>query len=190
VGTPPSNFVGPFEVSGHVSPPGEHDQARTCVSARTDDAGQYNLAADLDLLSADRFERDAWTSTPLLRRRGDPLSNRTKFLNGAAVAAVLGSYFIFGSSDRPADVAVTPEPAIGIPQVAFSLLREADAHSPKAMDMTVESRAVPESQMASLEPMGRLDIKPTDRRCQKEKSNSLRRAGMILPAFRQLRLCC
>jgi hypothetical protein len=160
--TPPSNFVGPCDVSEHISPPGERDQERTRVTAKTDDAGPYNLAADLALLSADEFERHAWTSTPLLRRGGDPLSNRTKLLSGAAMAAVIGGYFIFGSSDPPADVAVAPEPAIGIPQVAFSMLREADAHPPKAMDMTVESRAVPEGQMALLEPMGRLKVKPTD----------------------------
>jgi hypothetical protein len=110
MGTPASNFVGPFDVSEHVSPRGERDQERARVSAKTDDVEQYKLAADLGLLSADDCERDAWTSTPLLRRRGDQLSNRTKLLSGAAVAAVLGGYFIFGSSDRPADVAVTPNP--------------------------------------------------------------------------------
>jgi hypothetical protein len=125
----------------HISPRGERDQERARVSA-------------------DDFERDAWTSTPLLRRRGDPLSNWTKLLSGAAVAAVLGGYFIFGSSDRPADVAITPEPAIGVPEVAFSSLREAEVRSAK-MATTVESRAVPEAQMVSSEPMGRLDIKPT-----------------------------
>jgi hypothetical protein len=51
---------------------------------------------------------------------------------------------------------------IGVPQVAFSSLREAEARSGKTMATTVESRAMPEGQMASLEPMGRLDIKPTN----------------------------
>jgi hypothetical protein len=78
------------------------------------------------------FEPDGWIPAPLLRR---PLPNRTKFLSVSVVAAVLGGYFIFGSSDRPADVAVTPEPATGTPPVAFSSLREAEAPSAKAMDI-------------------------------------------------------
>jgi hypothetical protein len=84
------------------------------------------------------------------------------------VAAVLGGYFIFGSSDRPADVAITPEPAIGVLEVAFSSLREAQARPAKTTATTVESRTVPEGQMATLEPMGRLDIKPTKPQTEKQ----------------------
>jgi hypothetical protein len=222
MGTPPSNLVGPFDVSEHISPPRQRDQERARVSAETDDAAQYSLlpapdrkeqvqddvsleagatedhklttklemsirlpqggreawcsprgadgAADLGLPfvtepktvpNSRSLEPDAWISTPLLRRPGDPLSNRIKFLSASVVAAVFGGYFIFGSADRSADVAVTPEPAAGIPSVAFSSAQEAEVRSAKAMDRTVESRAVPEGPMASL--MGRLDINPTEK---------------------------
>ena len=94
--------------------------------------------------------------TPLFHRPSDLLSNRIKFLSASAVVGVLAGYFIFGNSDRRADVTVTPEDTRGIPLVA---LREMEAPSTKATNMTVESRAVPEGQMASLEPVVRLDIK-------------------------------
>jgi hypothetical protein len=128
--------------------------------------GWWWLPADLRLLSVDvpttvpnsrSFEPDAWIPTQLLRRPSDPLSNRIKFLSASAVIGVLAGYFIFGNSDRRADVTVAPERTTGIPFVA---LRETGAPSTKATNMTVESRAVPEGEMASLEPVVRLDIKP------------------------------
>jgi len=39
-------------------------------------------------------------------------------------------------------------------------VRETEAPSTKAANMTAESRAVPEAHVASLEPVVRLDIKP------------------------------
>jgi hypothetical protein len=128
--TSSSNSSGQFDVSAHISPPGE---------------------------------RDAWMPTPLLRRPSDPLSNRTKFLIASAIAALLAGPFVFGSSDRPVDVAVAPQPTIDAPPpVAFLPLREAMAPSAEARGITVESRAEREVQTASVQPTVRLDIKPTE----------------------------
>ena len=98
----------------------------------------------------------------MLRRPSDSLSNRMKFLSAGAIAGLLAGYFVFGSSDRPVDVAVAPQPTIDIPAVAFLPLREVAAPSAEARDITVESRAEPEARTASLQPAVRLDIKPSE----------------------------
>jgi hypothetical protein len=54
----------------------------------------------------------------MLRRRRDPVSIRTKFLIAIAVAALPAGYFVFGSSDRPVDVAI-PQATTDIPPVEF-----------------------------------------------------------------------
>src|SRR5258706_2041696 len=110
------------------------------------------------------FGRDGWKSTPLLRWPGDPLFNRAKSLIAIAiaVAALPAGYFIFASSDRPADVAVAPQATTNVPYVEFLPLRKADAPSANATDVTVESRAEPEVQKESLQSARPLDIKPTE----------------------------
>jgi hypothetical protein len=75
---------------------------------------------------------------------------------------------------------VTLEPAAGIPSVAFSSAQEAEVRSAKAMDRTVESRAVPEGPMASL--MGRLDINPTDKGIDAKQPPTLPERGKQLLA--------
>ena len=108
------------------------------------------------------FGRDGRKSTPLLRWPGDPLFNRAKSLIAIAVAALPAGYFIFASSDRPADVAVAPQATTNVPYVEFLPLRKADAPSANATDVTVESRAEPEVQKESLQSARPLDIKPTE----------------------------
>jgi hypothetical protein len=176
MGTSPSNSVGPSDVSARISPPREHDEEGTRVRAKTVGAAQCNLSSVADRIGKEQmqaaaspragnsssFEPDAWTPTPLLRRPSDPLSKRTKFLIASAVAAPLAGYFVFGSSDRPVHVAVAPGPTIEIPPVEFLPLREAQAPAATALGITVESRAEPEVQTASLQPAARLDIKPTE----------------------------
>jgi hypothetical protein len=105
------------------------------------------------------FKPDEWMPTPLSPRRGDPLSNRTKFLIAIAVAALPGGYFIFGNFDRPVDVAVVPQATTDIPPVEFSSARETEAPSTKSTGITAEGRAEPEVQTAPL-PVP-LDTKPT-----------------------------
>ena len=105
------------------------------------------------------FEPDGRRSTQMLRRPSDPLSIRTKFLIAIAVAALPAGYFVFGSSDRPVDVAVTPQTIADIPPVEFLPLREAQA---PAVDTNVESRIEPEVRTAPLQPTAPLDIKPTE----------------------------
>jgi len=229
MGTSSSNSVGPFDVSAHISPPGEPDkdgaQIRQQLEQRTLSVADFGLAkAALEHL-ADRigeeqlqaaassqagtpeddkltkletsirapeawrlprcaqlpavhglpsvdapttvpnstsFEPEAWMPTPLLLRPSDSLSNRMKFLSAGAIAGLLAGYFVFGSSDRPVDVAVAPQPTIDIPPVAFLPLRKVEAPSAEARDTTVESRAEPEVQTASLQPAVRSDIKPTE----------------------------
>src|SRR5258705_2169155 len=108
------------------------------------------------------FGGDGRKSTPLLRWPGDPLFNRAKSLIAIAVAALPAGYFIFASSDRPADVAVAPQATTNVPYVEFLPLRKADAPSANATDVTVESRAEPDVQKESLQSARPLDIKPTE----------------------------
>src|SRR6266481_1418497 len=238
MGTFSSNSVGPFDVSAHISPPGEPDKDGTRVRVATqtrqqleqrilsvadfclteaapehlaDRIGKEQLQAAASsqkgtpeddklakletnrspqgapetsrLLPADQlsvitvtclplvkeattiprstsFEPDRRRSTRMLRRRSDPLSIRTKFLIAIAVAALPAGYFVFGSSDRPVDVAVTPQTIADIPPVEFLPLREAQA---PAVDTNVESRIEPEVRTAPLQPTAPLDIKPTEK---------------------------
>jgi hypothetical protein len=102
---------------------------------------------------------DAWLPTPLLRRPGDPLSSRTKFVIASATAVLLSGYFVLRNSYRPNDVAVVPQPKFDLPSVASLALPEASAPSAAARGTTVESRTEPE---ASLQPTARLAVKPTD----------------------------
>jgi hypothetical protein len=128
-------------------------------TSSSNSAGPFDVSAYI----SPPGEPDAWMPTPLLRRPNDPLSNRTKFLIASAIAALLAGPFVFGSSDRPVDVAVAPPPTIDIPPpVAFLPLREAMAPSAEASGITVESRAEPEVQTAPLQPTVLLDIKPTE----------------------------
>jgi hypothetical protein len=124
--------------------------------------GLPSVNAPTTVSNSRSFEPEAWMPTPLLLRPGDSFSNRMKFLSAGAVAGLLAGYFVFGSSDRPVDVAVAPRPTIDIPPVAFLPLREVEAPSAEARDITLESRAEPEVQMASSQPTVRLDIKPTE----------------------------
>jgi hypothetical protein len=64
------------------------------------------------------FEPDQRRSTRMLRRPSDPRSIRTKFLIVIliAVAALPAGYFMFESSDRPVDVAVTPRSSTSFPK--------------------------------------------------------------------------
>jgi len=106
------------------------------------------------------FEPDGRRSTRMLRR--PPLSNGMKFLSAGAIAGLLAGYFVFGSSDRPVDVALAPQPKIDAPSVAFLPSQEVAAPPAEATDITVESKAEPEIQTTSLPPAVRLDIKPTE----------------------------
>jgi hypothetical protein len=238
MGTSSSDSVGPFDVSAHISPPGEPDKDGTRVAAQirqqleqrslsvadfclaeaapehlADRIGKEQLqaaassqtgtpeddklakletnrspqgapetsrlprAAQLSVITvmgsplvkapttirrSISFEPDGRRSTQMLRRPSDSLSNRMKFLSAGAIAGLLAGYFVFGSSDRPVDVAVAPQPTIDIPPVAFLPLREVEVPSAEARDITVESRAEPEVRMASSQPTVRLDIKPTE----------------------------
>src|SRR6266446_3085310 len=80
-------------------------------TSSSNSAGPFDVSAYISAPG----ERDAWMPTPLLRRPSDPLSNRTKFLIASAIAALLAGPFVFGSSDRPVDVAVAPQPTIDAP---------------------------------------------------------------------------
>jgi hypothetical protein len=112
--------------------------------------------------SAMSFKPNAWTSTPLLRRPSDPLSNRTKFLIAAAIAALPSAYFIFGVSNRPVSVAVAPQTATDLPPLELLPLPEVDATSAKTRGITVERKAEPDVQTTSSKPTTPLDIKPTE----------------------------
>jgi hypothetical protein len=103
---------------------------------------------------------DRRRSTQMLRR--PPVSNGIKFLSAGAIAGLLAGYFVFGSSDRPVHVALAPQSTIDRPSVAFSPLREVAAPPAEARDITIEIRAEPEAQTASLPSGVRLDIKPTE----------------------------
>jgi Flp pilus assembly protein TadD len=123
------------------------------------------------------FEPDGWISTPILSRPSDPLSNRTKFLIAIAVAALPAGYFVFGSSDRPVDVAVAPQATTDIPPVEFLPLREAQAPAATAVGTNVESRIEPEVQTASSQPTAPLDIKPTESGIEARPSQTLPEKG-------------
>ncbi len=118
----------------------------------------------------------------MLRRPSDSLSNRMKFLSAGAIAGLLAGYFVFGRSDRPVDVAVAPQPTIDLPPVAFLPLREVEAPSAEARDITVESRAEPEVQTAPLQPAVRLDIKPTESGVEARPPQTLPERGKQLLA--------
>jgi hypothetical protein len=120
------------------------------------------VEAPATISSAVSFEADTWTSTPLLRRPSDPLSNRTKFLIATAVAVLPAGYFIFGNSDRPVDIAVAPQTQAIYHSVEPLPLREAEATSAETRGITIESKAEPDVQTASPEPPARLAKKPTD----------------------------
>jgi hypothetical protein len=124
-------------------------------------AGLPSVEMPTTIANSISFRRDGWKSTSLLRRPGDPI-NRAKYLIAIAIAALPAGYFIFGSSDRPVDVAVAPQATTNVPSVEFLPLRKADAPSANATDVTVESRAEPEVQKESLQSAGLLDIKPTE----------------------------
>jgi len=106
---------------------------------------------------------DAWMPTPLLRRPGDPLSSRTKFLIASATAALLSGYFsgyfVLRNSDRPDGVAIVPQSKFDLPSVASLPSPDAAAPSAEARGTTVESRTERDVQTASLQPTARLDIK-------------------------------
>src|SRR5229473_2513847 len=128
------------------------------------------------------FEPDGRRSSQMLRRPSDPRSNGIKFLSAGAIAGLLAGYFVFGSSDRPVDVALAPQPKIDVPSVAFLPLREVEAPSAEARDITVESRAEPEVQTASLQPAVRLDIKPTESGIEARPPQTLPERGTQLLA--------
>jgi hypothetical protein len=254
MGTSSSNSVGPFDVSAHISPPGEPDkdgtrvrlaaQIRQQLEQRTLSVADFGLAkaalehladhigeeqlqaaassqagtpeddkltkletsirspqgapeawrlphcaqlpavpglpsvdAPTTVPNSTSFEPEAWMPTPLLLRPSDSRSNRMKFLSAGAIAGLLAGYFVFGSSDRPVDVAVAPQPTIDIPPVAFSPLRNVEAPSAEARDITVESRAEPEVQTASLQPTVRFDIKPTESEIEARPPQTLPERG-------------
>ena len=111
----------------------------------------------------------------MLRR--PPLSNGMKFLSAGAIAGLLAGYFVFGSSDRPVDVALAPQPKIDAPSVAFLPSQEVAAPPAEARDITVESKAEPEIQTTSLPPAVRLDIKPTESEIEARPPQTLPERG-------------
>jgi hypothetical protein len=120
------------------------------------------------------LEPDAWMRTPLLRRPSDPISNRTKLLIASASAALLTGYFVFSSSDRSEDVAVT---ATDISPVAFLSAREATAPSAEARGTAVESRTEPGVRTAPLPATARLDTKPTESGIEASPPQTLPESG-------------
>jgi hypothetical protein len=140
-------------------------------------AGLPLVEAPTTIPSSISFEPDGWMSTPLLRRPSDPLSNRTKFLIATTVAALPAGYFIFGSPDRPVDVAVAPQATTDMPPVEFLPLREGEAAPAKATGITVESQAESEVQTASSQPTARLDIKSTESGIEARSPQTLPKRG-------------
>ena len=108
------------------------------------------------------FEPDEWMSTPLLPRRSDRLSNRTKFLIAIAVAALPAGYFIARNFDRSVDVAAVPQARTVVLPVEFLPSREAQAPAAAAAGTKVESQVEPEVQAPSLQQTAPLDTKPTE----------------------------
>ena len=110
------------------------------------------------------FELDGRRSTQMLRR--PPLSNGIKFVSAGGIAALLAGYFLFGSSDRPVDVAVAPRSTFDIPPVEFLPLREAQTPAAAALGTDAESRIEPEVQArplhATMPWKFSLNIKPTE----------------------------
>jgi hypothetical protein len=213
MGTPPSNLVGPFDVS---ATPGEPDESAACIRAKagatslqavtpgaenvtklethfrspqhTPEAwrlprragpGVRLVDAPTRIPNSNSFEPDPWMPTPPLRRPSDPLSNRTKFLIASASIALLAGYFVFGSSDRPVDVAVAPPPTIDIPSIGFLPLREAQTPVATATPtgINVESRVELNVRTASLAPTARSDIKPTENEIEEKPPQTLPERG-------------
>ena len=121
------------------------------------------------------FEPDGRRSIRMLRR--PPLSNGMKFLSAGAIAGLLAGYFVFGSSDRPVDVALAPQPKIDARSVAFLPSQEVAAPPAEARDITVESKAELEVQTTSLPPAVRLDIKPTESEIEARPPQTLPERG-------------
>jgi hypothetical protein len=177
IGTAPSNpssvvdHIGKGRAQPVVSPRAKDDElaeieAKICslahqlrASSGVPATGPLNVSPTFSAHQAATAE--AWVPTPSLRRPGDPLSNGTKFLIASATAALAG-YYVFASSDRAVDVAVAPQPAIGMQDVESLSLQEAEASSAKGRGVTVESGAEPAVQTASSEPTARLEIQPTE----------------------------
>jgi len=81
------------------------------------------------------FEPEARMPSRLSLRRRDSLSTRMKFLSAGAIAGLLAGYFVFGSSDRPVDLAVAPQPTIDIAPVASLPSRQVEAQPPVRLDI-------------------------------------------------------
>jgi hypothetical protein len=90
---------------------------------------------------------------PLLRRPSHRLSDQTKFLLTGTIFALAAGYFAFGRNDQAVDVLAAPQPKIDMAPAQFLPSRD--------RALTVESRAEPEVQSASLEPPARLQVKLT-----------------------------
>src|SRR5229473_3148249 len=123
------------------------------------------------------FEPDGRRSSQMLRRPSDPRSNGIKFLSAGAIAGLLVGYFVFGSSDRPVDVALAPQPTTDVPSVAFLPSQEVAARPAEARDISVESKAEPEVQTTSSPPAVRLDIKPTESEIEARPPQTLPERG-------------
>jgi hypothetical protein len=119
------------------------------------------------------FEPDGRRSTQMLRR--PPPSNGIRFLGAGAIAGLLAGYFVFGSSDRPVEVAVTPQPTIDILPAASLPLREVEVPSAAARETTAQSRAEPEVQTASLQPAA--DRKPPESEIEARAPRTLPEGG-------------
>jgi hypothetical protein len=139
--------------------------------------GSPSVDAATTIRNFGSFETQARVPPRLLRRSRDSLSNRMKFLSAGAIAGLLAGYFVFGSSDRPVDVAVAPQPTIDLPSVASLPMREVAAPSAEARDIRVESRVEPEMQTAPLQPTVRLDIKPTESKIEARPPQTLPETG-------------
>jgi hypothetical protein len=130
-------------------------------------AGLPYIKAPRTVPNAISFEPDAWISTPLLRRPSNPLSNRTKLLIAAGVAALPAYYFMFENSDDSIELAVAPQQAtVDISPVEFLPSRESQAPD-------VESRIEPDVQPAPLQPTAPLDIKSIESGIEAGPSHTL-----------------
>jgi hypothetical protein len=136
------------------------------------------------------FELEARTPPRLVLRRRDALSTRVKFLSAGAIAGLLAGYFVFGSSDRAVEVAVTPQPTIDIPSLASLPSWHVEAPSAEARDITVERRVEVEAQTASVQPPARLDIQLTESETEARPPPPLpEKGGQLFAAKRQDPTC-
>jgi hypothetical protein len=129
-------------------------------------AGLPYIKAPRTVPNAISFEPDRWISTPLLRQPSNPLSNRTKLLIAAGVAALPAYYFMFENSDDSKLAAGPQQATVDIPPVEFLPSRESQAPA-------VESRIEPDVQPAPLQPTAPLDIKSTESGIQAGPSHTL-----------------